>query len=343
MARRLSAMACYIVHCSSSRVREKLLQCSSEVLFRASERHRLRLLTTGENDLSTAQNWGRVCADAHTPEDIDVQQIQKQLRTKWMGGVIVYTRSTASTQDILRTHFPALAQGTVALTALQLNGRGRRGTCWESPVGSVCLSVNVRMPLSEPGRLTFLQYIAALAVVDAVKSVPEWSCITVKIKWPNDVYVHNKKVGGVLCECSVRANSFDVTVGVGVNVCNAAPTTCLKGEIASALGGAHATTEVTRELFVTRFLQCFEMIFDEFERSGTFSGTLLRRYLDNWMHTGQKVRLEEEGITGTIEGLSPAGHVRVRTSPDGLVRDLPPDLTSLDLAAGVLKAKQPAR
>ena len=59
-----------------------------------------------------------------------------------------------------------------------------------------------------------------------------------------------------------------------------------------------------------------------------------------WMHSGQNVRLEAfGGRMAVVEGLAPNGHVRVRCEDNGETIDMAPDVTSLDVVAGVIREK----
>ena len=51
--------------------------------------------------------------------------------------------------------------------------------------------------------------------------------IDIKIKWPNDIYSKGMKVGGILCHSTYRSKEFQVVIGVGLNLDNSQPTTCV--------------------------------------------------------------------------------------------------------------------
>ena len=53
------------------------------------------------------------------------------------------------------------------------------------------------------------------------------SSLDVRIKWPNDIYSNGLKVGGILCHSTYRSKEFQVIVGVGLNLDNSQPTTCI--------------------------------------------------------------------------------------------------------------------
>jgi BirA family biotin operon repressor/biotin-[acetyl-CoA-carboxylase] ligase len=100
--------------------------------------------------------------------------------------------------------------GTVVTADEQSAGRGRHGRVWSAPAGAALLYSAVLRPLDE--RHALLPLAAALAVCDAIESVAPLSC---SVKWPNDVWIGESKVAGVLIEA--RPPDWAV-IGVGVNV-----------------------------------------------------------------------------------------------------------------------------
>lgn len=268
---------------------------------------------------------------------LDIAVIQRYVETSWIANIIFYCPQTGSTQDILRKIFPEVKSGCVAVTGLQRSGRGRRGAEWVCPVGSVAMSIAVCVPREHPEHLTFLQYLAALSAVDAIRSEPQWRQTNVRIKWPNDVYADGEKIGGVLCEGSFRGDRFHVAVGVGMNITNSRPTTCLRDAVLRS-GGA-ADEKHMREIFTARYLTAFERVFEEFCERG-FVGRVRERYLMFWMHSGQVVRLGgPNGPKAVVQGIAPSGAVRVFRHDLQALQELPPDVTSLDLKEGIMKEK----
>jgi len=107
-------------------------------------------------------------------------------------------------------------EGTVVLTEEQTQGRGRRGRSWLSPGRENLLFSVVLRPAMDPEKVFVLTMILALAAVDGVQAV----CgLTPGIKWPNDLYLGGKKLGGILTEFSTKGRSVDyVVLGLGLNV-----------------------------------------------------------------------------------------------------------------------------
>ena len=107
-------------------------------------------------------------------------------------------------------------EGTVVIAECQTAGRGRLGRRWVSPAGKGLLfSVILRpaLPMSDAHLLTL---VAATAAAEAIEG---HTGVAVRIKWPNDLYVDDRKLGGILTEVSGEQDEIDwVIVGIGVNV-----------------------------------------------------------------------------------------------------------------------------
>ena len=126
--------------------------------------------------------------------------------------------STTSTNDeAKRGAKQGAIHGTTWVAEQQTAGRGRQGRVWLSPPGeNLLFSVLVR-EAPPPARLPLIALVAGLAVRDAVaRALPRCD---VKIKWPNDVTIDEKKVAGVLVEAVTTGSRVEaLVVGVGVNV-----------------------------------------------------------------------------------------------------------------------------
>ncbi len=124
---------------------------------------------------------------------------------------------TASTNDVAREQARRGAQeGFVVAAARQTRGRGRLGRGWESRAGLglyVSLLLRPDFPAAEAGRLAIL---ASVAAGDAVEKT---AGMRPRIKWPNDLLLHGKKLGGLLIESEPRGTRLDhAVIGIGINV-----------------------------------------------------------------------------------------------------------------------------
>jgi BirA family biotin operon repressor/biotin-[acetyl-CoA-carboxylase] ligase len=124
---------------------------------------------------------------------------------------------TASTNDVAREHGrQGAASGLVVAAAHQTSGRGRHGRVWESPPGRGLYVSFLLRPELAAGETSQLSILASVAAVDAIEDMcgqrPQ-------IKWPNDVVLGGRKLGGLLIETGMQGAvvAFAV-VGIGLNV-----------------------------------------------------------------------------------------------------------------------------
>ncbi len=123
----------------------------------------------------------------------------------------LHLRETASTNDRARELAERGApSGTIVTAGEQTAGRGRHGRAWAAPPGKALLLSAVLRPLDLEHVL--LPLAAPVAVCEAIESLAPVDC---RIKWPNDVWIEERKVAGVLIEA--RPPDWAV-IGVGVNV-----------------------------------------------------------------------------------------------------------------------------
>jgi len=109
------------------------------------------------------------------------------------------------------------AEGTVIMAKEQFAGRGQMGNKWSTEAGkNITLSIVLYPDQLEADKQFFLNMAIALAVKDFCEFV---LLDEVKIKWPNDIYYHDKKIGGILIENSISGSKITSSVlGIGINV-----------------------------------------------------------------------------------------------------------------------------
>jgi len=125
-----------------------------------------------------------------------------------------------STSSRLITDARALPHGYVLAAKEQTVGRGQRGNSWEAAPGqNLTFSILLR-PANTPAAHTFeLSMAIAVAVADALEMhcLPE--DMPVQLKWPNDIYVGDRKLGGILIENAFCGQSIErMVAGIGINV-----------------------------------------------------------------------------------------------------------------------------
>ncbi len=144
------------------------------------------------------------------------------MATLFIGQNKVFLPETDSTNSYAITMLKNVncIEGTVVYTNHQTKGKGQRGNSWMSDSSmNITLSVILK-PVFLPSKKAFyLSKITALAIHDVLTDILDNSQFDIKIKWPNDILVNNKKIAGVLIENSVTDDYFNWSViGIGLNV-----------------------------------------------------------------------------------------------------------------------------
>ncbi len=146
------------------------------------------------------------------------------MKTLFIGQNTVDLKSIDSTNsyasELLRQNTPP--EGTLIYTFNQQNGRGQRGNTWDSePNKNAALSYILYPTFLAADKQFILNKIACLAVADLMAELLKETQQSkqINIKWPNDIYVGNKKIAGILIENTLRDNTIKNTIiGIGINV-----------------------------------------------------------------------------------------------------------------------------
>jgi BirA family transcriptional regulator, biotin operon repressor / biotin---[acetyl-CoA-carboxylase] ligase len=155
---------------------------------------------------------------AHTGEPLDERKIRRHLDAAARARVqrLQTTWSIDSTNSaLLQRASPAPGTSEVLLAECQSAGRGRRGRTWvAAPGGAICLSLSWTFP-AVPEDLGALGLVIGVCVLRALQGLDVHG---VQLKWPNDLLVRGKKLGGVLIELRAEtAGPAFVVIGIGLN------------------------------------------------------------------------------------------------------------------------------
>ena len=147
-------------------------------------------------------------------EHITKEKILPTLETEYMGKEILCFRKVFSTNSIakfLANH--SADEGTVLISEIQTKARGRSGKKWEAPDGGVWMSLILR-PNVPTARIGLITLATGVAIAKSIRSLG----VDARIKWPNDVLIHGKKISGVLTEVNATFNEIDwIVVGIGID------------------------------------------------------------------------------------------------------------------------------
>ncbi len=133
-----------------------------------------------------------------------------------IGREIFFYEKTGSTNTVAMDLAEGISEGAVVISDSQEKGRGRLGRSWVSPPGvNIYMSIILR-PQIDPGDATLLTIMTSVACATALRRI---TGLHVSIKWPNDLIVSDRKLGGILAELKIaRKRIVCAVVGIGINV-----------------------------------------------------------------------------------------------------------------------------
>ncbi|MBR1368358.1 biotin--acetyl-CoA-carboxylase ligase [Methanocalculus chunghsingensis] len=195
-------------------------------------------------------------------------EIKRHLRTKKIGSEIHYVTTTPSTiwlgKQMIREIENDISEGLVILAEEQTGGLGRLGRSWASPAGGIWTTIVLKPSI--PIQKAFMIMIAASVAVS--RAIRKEYDIGALIKWPNDIFIGDKKVGGMHLELSAEADVIHyclLSLGIDVNVSVEELMPVLNREVTSI--SEELGYEVDRTKFLARVLTEFERRYTLVERN----------------------------------------------------------------------------
>ncbi len=234
-----------------------------------------------------------------------------------IGHTIVYIRSTESTNNYAINQFAVneVEEGTVFLAHDQTAGRGQINNRWESEAGkNLTFSILIRPEFLEIQKQFMLSKIVCLGLVSFLNRYTGG----VKIKWPNDIYVGDSKICGILIENAVMSGMINQSVmGIGLNINQ----TIFRSSAPKPVSLKMITgTDYDLDLLIKELLNEIDLFYLKLKKGcyadldQAFHGNLYR--LNEWY----AYRDEAHQYTGMITGVNPIGQLRIREK-DGPVHE----------------------
>src|SRR4029079_3918814 len=149
----------------------------------------------------------RGVADVQRPSPLNVHTIQSYLGTRSLGRrVELYERLESTNRVAVALGQAGLAHGTLVLADAQTAGRGRMARSWFSPSGvNLYGSLVIRTTIDAPRLAALLSWLPLMAALGAAEAIDIVSTVPIAVKWPNDLLINERKVGGILCESGASA------------------------------------------------------------------------------------------------------------------------------------------
>lgn len=195
------------------------------------------------------------------------------------------------------------AHGAVIWARRQSEGKGRLGRSWVSAEGNLFVSVLLQ-PDKALAELAQLSFVAALAAIHSLQDlVPAKSQL--RCKWPNDILLDNKKLGGILLESfqTPECKKPWVVVGIGINVDSFPPRTEFPATCLKETGVELVSAKIILSRFIHHFIECYNLWdvkgFTPIRKSWSGAAWGLEQRLC--------ARLSEGNIEGVCQGIDAVG------------------------------------
>jgi BirA family biotin operon repressor/biotin-[acetyl-CoA-carboxylase] ligase len=188
----------------------------------------------------------------------------------------------------------------------QVAGFGRQGRVWQSAFGQVAFSWRGWVSVPSIDDVGLLSLAAALAVSDALR---QFGVSNVQFKWPNDVYIQDKKLAGILITtCNKKDNKFDCVLGIGLNrLHDALPEQAIA--LADIIPQLPSLSSVLAELLIA--WHRWKVVLASEYGKNQVSSAWLKQAL--WINRPVRVLLAHEYHDGVFVGITPSGLLRVIT------------------------------
>ncbi|UJR37876.1 hypothetical protein I4U23_030566 [Adineta vaga] len=239
------------------------------------------------------------------------------------------------------------SNGIVIIAQEQSEGQGRGKNQWTSPLGcalfTICFDVHLQSLLGQ--RLSLLQLLASVAVLQAVERTSEYKALNIQIKWPNDIYIGDNftKLGGILATSSICGNYASINLGIGLNISNTEPTICINNAIDQQKPRLNLT-HFTVEEFIGRTVGYLQQWVSQLSQTNKTQATtainnFYQFYESHWMHQNKDVFVDKWQEKVTIIGIDEYGFLKVRKSSNNEIVTLHTDVHSFDVRQSIIREK----
>jgi BirA family biotin operon repressor/biotin-[acetyl-CoA-carboxylase] ligase len=244
------------------------------------------------------------------PDILTPDMLRQRLRGCLFGKRIYHFFETDSTNQVaLELGHAGEPEGAVVIAEEQTAGRGRAGHSWHSERAAGIYATILLRPRLAPVQAPLLTMMAGLSARAAVQSA---TGLSVDLKWPNDLVISGKKLGGILTEMHAEPSQVRfVIVGIGINV--------NQQKFPADLAGASTSLRMetgkmqSRLEVLVQFLRQFESDYRELLSEGS-AGVVNRFEAASSYARGKRVRVTNgrDSFTGVTAGLEETGLLRVK-------------------------------
>jgi len=208
-----------------------------------------------------------------------------------------------STNQYLLDRLPNLSSGDACIAEYQQAGRGRRGRKWFSPFGAnLYLSMYWRL---EQGPAAAIGLSLVIGIVMA-EVLHELGSDRVRVKWPNDLYLQDRKLAGILVELIGKTgDAAQIVIGAGINLAMRR----VEEDVVNQgwINLQEAGIKIDRNQLAVRLINELRQALMTFEQEGLASFLNRWEKLDNFIHRPVKLIIGEKEIAGISRGIDEQG------------------------------------
>ena len=245
--------------------------------------------------------------------------LDNYLNTKTLGRIVKYKPKTFSTNNDAKQYInDNNYHGSLFVTDSQLKGRGRRDNIWESSQNK---SLTFSLILYPKINFRSIGLLPLLAGISAVKGIQKSTSIQSGLKWPNDIILDQKKIGGILIESKQTKHGFGIIIGMGLNInekVSDIPNYIINKTSSLAI---FTGKSFCREKILANILNEFEYLLDNCLNS------IISIWENSCIHMNSHISFhsEDELHKGIFKGISSEGYALIdingnfKTFPSGMI------------------------
>ena len=248
-----------------------------------------------------------------------VENLKAELNTEFLGLDIIYLPETGSTNsDAWKYIESGGEEGALFVTDHQQNGRGRRQNKWASAEGKSLTFSFILYPQINLDQFGLFPLLAGVSIIKGIQSA---AYIEAGLKWPNDIILSRKKMGGILIESKSTSDGLAIVVGVGLNINETDQDfpEILKNHATSLK--IYTGENHSREQILSEILNEFEQLYKN------KWGSIISNWYKYCIHEDSTVSFhtEEGKYEGVFKGIAANGHAEIlingetQTFPAGMV------------------------
>ena len=268
--------------------------------------------------IQTLRDWG---VDVFTvpgkgyslPEPIQLLD-ETFIRREVAQGSVAVLPVIDSTNQYLLDCLAGLQSGDACVAEYQQAGRGRRGRKWVSPFGAnLYISMYWRLEQG-PAAAIGLSLVIGIVMTEVLRDL---GADQVRVKWPNDLYLNDRKLAGILVELTGKTgDAAQIVIGAGVNL---AMRNAQAGDINQGwINLQEAGVRIDRNVLAARLITELRSALHCFEQEGLTPFLARWEVLDNFINRPVKLIIGEKEIFGISRGIDSQGALLLEQ--DGVVK-----------------------